>query len=853
MKLPKVYEPSEYESDIYNLWEKSGAFSPSGDNKDHYSIVMPPPNANADMHLGYSLTIALEDIAARYNRLKGKNVLLLPGADHAGFETWVVYEKHLNKQGKTRFDYSREELYSQVWDFVQENKTNMVEQIKLSGVSCDWSKFTFTLDDKVVNQANLLFKQMWQDKLIYRGERLVNYCTFHGTSFSDIEVAYKTEQGRLWYIDYPLEDGSGHLTVATSRPETMLGDTAVAINPNDKRFAKYIGKTVKLPLINRDIPIVTDEMVDIKFGTGAVKITPAHDINDYDVATRHSLPFISVITTKGTMADNVPAKYRELTVDEARRQIVKDLKEQGLLSKEEVYSHRVGHCYKCNTVIQPLLKDQWFVNMKPIANKAIKELEAGKITFYPSTKKNQAIEYLKNIRDWNISRQIPWGIPIPAFQNIDQSDDWIFDERTEQETITINNNIYRRDPDVFDTWFSSGQWPYVTLDYPKGEDFNNFYPLSLMETGGEIFNAWVCRMIMLGVYVTGKVPFNSVYIHGYVMANDGTKMSKSIGNVIDPIPVIKKYGSDALRMGIISGRIAAVNRSFDIRRVEEARNFGNKLWNIARYIEENIGDDFKLRLSQNPATSQDEWILQKIQTASIKIADHLEKYRFSEAYDVIYHLVWDDFADWYLETSKHELNKGVLAYGLESILILAHPFAPFLTETIWQTLKWEDDSLLIKSKWPNIKNIEIEKASDFEKLKSIISEIRFVKGELGISKKLSLCYRDDPFIKMHAGMIRSMANLESVNISEKPIGLKINSAEDCWLDLSEDTLHQFLSSLKKQIKDQQEIIDRFNIRLANKSYIENAPAKIIKETKEQLEQTKSVLTKLQEQYKKFSD
>ncbi len=853
MKLPSVYEPNQYESDIYELWEKSGAFKPKLDSSDYYSVVMPPPNANANLHLGHALTGALEDIAIRYHRLKGKDTLLIPGADHAGFETWVVYEKQLNKKGKTRFDYSREELYSQVWDFVEFNKKNVVNQVRQMGLSADWSHFTYTLDEKIVKQAYSTFQQMWNDKLIYRGERLVNFCTFHGTSFSDIEVVYKTGQGRLWYIKYPLQDSSGEITVATSRPETMLGDTAVAVNPKDAKYSKYIGKTIKLPLTGREVPIVADDMVDPKFGTGAVKITPAHDINDYDVSVRHSLPLITVITTKGTMADNVPERYRELPVDDARRLIVKDLKEQGFLVKEETYSHRVGHCYKCGTVIQPLLRDQWFVSMKPLAEKAIKALEAGNITFYPKSKLKQSIEYLKNIRDWNISRQIPWGIPIPAFQNVDEPDDWIFDDRVTEEIITVNNHTYRRDPDVFDTWFSSGQWPYSTLNYPDGKDYQKFYPLSLMETGGEILYQWVCRMIMLGLYVTGKVPFKDVYIHGYVMADDGSKMSKSVGNVIDPLPVIESYGSDALRMGIISGRVAAVNRSFDIRRVEEARNFSNKLWNIARFVEVNIGDDFELRLNQKSASSQDEWILLRIKKASDQISSYLEKYKFNEAYEVIYHLVWDDFADWYIETSKHELNKGVLAYGLEAILKLMHPFAPFVTETIWQTLKWEDENLLINSKWPEIPEIDKKKARDFEKLKEVVTEIRFVKSELNLNKKLKLVYGEDGFIKMHAGMIKTLVNLESVDISEHPKGFRIKSSFDCWLELDEDSLKQILGSLKKQISEYRETIKNLEGRLSNKSYVNNAPKQLVQQTRDQLKETKIGLISNVAQYKSYLD
>ena len=433
-----------------------------------------------------------------------------------------------------------------------------------------------------------------------------------------------------------------------------------------------------------------------------------------------------------------------------------------------------------------------------------------------------------------------------------EGDDWIFDERVDLETIKLNGHLYRRDPDVFDTWFSSGQWPYVTLGYPDNSDYQDFYPLNLMETGADILYPWVCRMIMLGLYVTGKVPFKEVYMHGYVMADDGSKMSKSVGNVIDPLPIIQRYGSDALRMGVISGRIAGVNRSFDVRRAEEARNFGNKLWNVARFVEDSIGDDFNLRLNQKSASSQDEWILWKIQDAVKKISEHLDSYRFNEAYELIYHLLWDDFADWYLETSKHELNKSVLAYGLETILKLTHPFAPFLTETIWQTLKWEDDSLLISSEWPKLIEVDKQRSKDFEKLKEVVTEIRFVKGVLGLSKKLKLVYGEDAFIKMHAGMIKSLVNLESVDVSEKPKGLRINSSKECWIDLDEQTLNDFLNSLKKQIDTEEDGVKRLKGRLSNKSYVNNAPKNIVKETQDQLDKTTKSLEKMRTQYEQFA-
>lgn len=851
MKLSKAYEPSEYEENIYALWEKSAAFEPKNrGGKGSYSIVMPPPNANANLHIGYELTAVLEDIPVRYHRMKGEATLFLPGADHAGFETQVVYEKQLAKQGKSRFDFTREELYQQIWDFVAQNRTNFQTQLRRMGTSCDWSRFTFTLDNKVIHQAYATFQKMWNEGLIYRGERLVNFCTYHGTGFADIEVKYKEEKGHLWHIAYPLTDGSGHITVATTRPETMLGDVAVAVHPDDKRYGKFLGKTVKLPLTNREIPVIADSMVEQAFGTGAVKITPAHDPNDFEVAKRHDLPFMTVITREGTLGHEAPAAYRGLSIKEGREAVLTDLKHAQVLKKTEDYTHSVGHCYKCGTIIQPLLSEQWFIDMQPLAKAAIKALEADKIAFYPEAKKDQLITYLKGLRDWNISRQIAWGIPIPAFQNIDDPDDWIYDERVKEEEIVVNGQKYRRDPDVFDTWFSSSSWPYVTLDFPDSKDFKEFYPLSLMETGGEILYPWVSRMIMLGLYLTGKVPFEAVYIHGYVMAEDGSKMSKSIGNVVDPLPVIDKYGSDALRMGIIGGRAPAVNRGYDSRKVEEARNFCNKLWNVARFIEDKVGDDFHLKGKpdiQNPA---DAWMLGKLQQSVETVSQHLDKYEFSEASEHIYHLLWDDIADWYVEASKTHPNKAVLAFTLETILKLAHPFAPFVTETIWQTLKWEE-GLLITSSWPVAPKADEKLADEFEKIREIVSEIRFIKGVVGLHKGPAL-HHNDAFVKQHAELIKTLALLTAVTeTKEKQQGMKLLSTKQAWLDIDQATANKIALKLERQILDQQNLIKQFEKRLASKSYVDKAPQHIVNQTKNQLEEAQEKLQNLKAEAKRF--
>lgn len=850
MNLAKSYEPKLYENDIYDLWEKSGSFQPNMQAKEPFCIVMPPPNANGNLHLGHALSYQIEDVVIRYQRLKEKSSLLLPGADHAGFETWVVYEKELEKQGKSRFDYTREELYRQVWDFVQLNKGNFENQLRALGISCDWSRFTFTLDEKVVKRAYETFKQLWDDKLIYRGQRLVNFCTYHGTSFSDIEVKYAEEEGKLWTIAYPLVSGEGKIEVATTRPETMLGDTAIAVNPKDKRYKDFIGKTAHVPLTNREVPIITDAMVDPKFGTGAVKITPAHDPDDFEVAERHDLPKINVIDHEGRITPEMPSSYRGRDCLEARELIIRDLKAAGLLAKEEAYTHSVGHCYKCGNPIQPLIREQWFIDMKPLAANAIKALKAGDIKFYPETKRDFLIKYLKNLKDWNLSRQIAWGIPIPAFQNVDDPDDWIFDTRVAEETITVENKTYRRDPDVFDTWFSSGQWPYVTLNYPEGEEFKKFYPTNLMETAADILTAWVARMIMLGLYVTKEIPFGEVYLHGLILDPAGIKMSKSKNNVVNPMETVGSYGSDALRMGIIAGQTPGTNQPFGLPRVVAARNFCNKLWNIARYIENINGDDFQ---AGNPEAKSlaDHWVMGKLQQNISQIGNDLDNYRFSEAYNRLYHFVWDDVADWYIEASKVEKNPDLLAYVLSSILKIAHPFAPFLTETIWQTLSWNGNQLLINQKWPVSRKYDKKQVKQFDEIQNIVSEIRYITKALEV-KFPGLYFKDEPFLKENCDLIKRLAGLSNCQEVESGRGMHLTrTALNCWLDIDLNTAQKYVTKLRVNKLDREAAIEKLQSRLNNKSYTDKAPAEIVDQTKEQLESEKALLAKLERELGNF--
>ena len=849
MNLSKTYEPNQYEKDIYDLWEKSGAFKPLNRASDKvFSIVMPPPNANANMHIGYELTAVLEDIPTRYHRMKGEAALLLPGADHAGFETQAVYEKQLIKEGKSRFDFSREELYKQIWDFVALNKDNFESQLRTMGASVDWSRFTFTLDDKIIEQAYKTFKKMWDEKLIYRGERLVNYCTYHRTGFADIEVAYEDAVTPLYYMKY------GPFELATTRPETKFGDTAVAVHPDDERYAEWVGKNVVVEGVNGpfEVMVVADEMVDMNFGTGVVKITPAHSFDDWEVSKRHNLPAVRVIEHDGTMNEKA-GKYRGMTVMEARKAVAEAMKEKGMLIKvDENYHNRVGKCYKCGTIIEPMLMEQWFVDMQPLAKRAIEALNSGKITFYPESKKTQLVTYLGGLKDWNISRQIAWGIPIPAFQNVDDHDDWIFDTTTDKEIIEKDGKTYHRDPDVFDTWFSSSSWPYATLGYPS-EDFDKFYPLSLMETGGDILYPWVSRMIMLGLYVTDDIPFKEIYIHGYIRAEDGTKMSKSLGNTVDNGALLEEFGSDAVRMGIIAGRSPGESASYAPSKIHAARNFCNKLWNVARYVEDTIGDNFKAKHEPELISIADHWMLSKLQHATEKISADLDAYKFSEAYDTLYHVVWDDFADWYLEASKSTPNHGLLAYCLETLLKLAHPFAPFLSETIWQTLKWEKDSLLITTAWPEITlRPDMTMVKDFETAQAIVVECRTIMSNIGLQKPV-LGFNSSNFLEEHGGLITRLARLTGVEKGGEPTGLKLTGISfEAWIAVDPETAQKYLTKLEEKQTAEALSVERLKARLANTSYVESAPEKLVNETRAQLEASEAKLTQITAEIDGFS-
>ncbi len=831
MKLPKTYEPKEYEANIYALWESANAFAPRAATGagDTYSIVMPPPNANGNLHLGHALMAGVEDILIRYHRLKGESTIYIPGADHAGFETWVVFEKQLESLGKSRFDYPREKLYEMVWEFVAAHRGNMESQLRELGVSCDWSKLVFTLDKNVIDCTYNTFKKLWDDDLIYRGKRLVNYCTKHQTGFSDIEVDYEDRKTPLFYMKY------GPFELATTRPETMFGDTAVAVHPDDDRHQQYVGQEVEIegPNDSFKVKVVADKHVDPEFGTGVVKITPAHDFNDWEVGERHGLPIKQVISLEGKMTEDA-GRFAGLPVSEARQAVVQALEEKGLLIKvDKNYKNRVGVCYKCKTVIEPMLLDQWFVRMEPLAKRAVRSLEEGRINFYPANKGRVLINYLNNIKDWNISRQIPWGIPVPAFCNVEEPSEWIFDTEVESEYIERDGKKYRRDPDTFDTWFSSGQWPFITTLHNPGGKLPDHYPTSVMETGHDILDRWVARMIMLGLYVTDDIPFKDVYLHGMVLDPHGQKMSKSKGNVINPQEAIREFGSDALRMGLVASRSAGINQAFSPGAVVAGRNFCNKIWNMARYVEDKVGEQSNKREAA-PMTLADHWILERLNAEANRIAELLDNYRFSEAFEAMYHFVWDDVADWYIEASKADPNVQLMAYLLEQILIIAHPFAPFVTETIWQTLAWEK-GMVISGKWPKVDvAYDKTKAKEFSGLQELVSEARAIINELQQGKQ-KLIYIDDPLLDDNRDLVVKLANLGGLEKVSEKRGLRLAIAHhEVWLDIDSDTLDEHKTKLAERLKTVQSQITKLNSRLANKSYVENAPENIVLQTRGQL-------------------
>ena len=708
--MDKIYNNKSVEENIYNKWEAKGFFKPENrfGNKEKFSIILPPPNANAPLHFGHAMFI-VEDILVRFHRMKGEKTLWLPGADHAGFETQFVYEKKLQEKGKSRFDFKREELYKMIWDYVQENRIGMENQLRRLGFSLDWDKKKFTLDEDVIKIVYKTFKSLYDDGLLYREKRLVNYCTFDGTSFSDLEVIYEERKNNLYYIKY------GPLVLATTRPETKFGDTAVAVHPEDERYQKYIGKEIEIETVlgKAKIKVVADEMVDPNFGTGAVKITPAHDFDDFEVAQRHNLPLVQVIGFDGKM-NGKAGKFEGLYIRQARKAVVEEMQKKGLIEKiDENYVHRIGVCYKCKNPIEPLPMEQWFVRMAPLAKKAIKTVKEGDIKIHPKNFEKLYFQFLENIRDWNISRQLVWGIRIPAFK-CEKCGEWEVTEGSLREKCGKCSGKMVQDTDTFDTWFSSGQWPYATL---KTTDSLEFYPTSVMETGYDILRWWVARMVMLGIYIQEKegikdikqqIPFENVVLHGLVNDPLGKKMSKSKGNVVNPLELVEQYGADSVRFALVYGTALGNDQSLSYPKLQAMRNFTNKLWNMARFIEfqvEKMGKPQKGIKTISPAelkNAKDREVISKTDELTKEITRLLEKYDLNHAAQNLYEFTWHYFADIYIEDVKDRMDKEsfiVLTSAYLTILKLLHPFMPFVTEEIYDVLYGGEEDLIV-SKWP---------------------------------------------------------------------------------------------------------------------------------------------------------
>lgn len=696
-KFKRPYNPNEVEDEIYKKWEDSGFFNPDNLPKGSpktFTIVMPPTNANGNLHAGHGLVMTIEDIMIRYKRMRGFKTLWLPGNDHAGFETQVVYEKILEKEGRTRFEMKREELYEEIWNFTQKNRSNINSQIKKMGASCDWSREKFTLDENIVKTVYKTFQKLYDDNLIYKGKKIINWCPKHQTSFSDLEIIDEEKQEPFYYLQY------GPFTIATSRPETKFGDKYVVVHPKDERYKDYShNQKIEVEWINGKIEatIIKDEAIDMDFGTGAMTITPWHDPVDFDIAERHNLEKQQVIDERGKLME-IAGEFAGMKIGEAREKIIEKLKNKGLLKKiDNEYKHNVKMCYKCNSVIEPQIKSQWFLKTKTLAEDILKEIENNNIVFFPEHYKKIIMHWLNNIVDWNISRQIVWGIKIPA-KICKKCDMGIADVQDVITKCTSCNGPLEEETDTFDTWFSSGQWPFASLGFPDNPDYKTFYPTQVMETAGEIIFFWVARMLMLGKYITGKIPFDTIYLHGLVLDAKGTKMSKSKGNVINPLDLTEKYGTDAFRMALIVGNTPGTSLSLSEDKIKAYKHFANKIWNASRFVLENTKD---LNPDSQDLNEDDKQILNKFNELVADITSDMDNYRFYLAGEKIYHYFWHTFADIIIEKKKGEEDKRILIILLKEQLKVLHPFMPFITEKIWGMIPEGNDILMIQ-KWPQI-------------------------------------------------------------------------------------------------------------------------------------------------------
>ena len=845
-ELAKAYEPKEVEDRIYDFWMKGKYFHAEVDpKKKPYTIVIPPPNITGQLHLGHAMDETLQDTLIRWRRMQGYSALWLPGTDHASIATEAKIVEAMRKEGITKEEIGREKFLERAWAWKDQYGGRIVEQLKKLGSSCDWDRLRFTMDEGCNKAVNHVFKKLYDKGLIYRGERIINWCPHCKTSISDAEVVFEEKEGSFWHLRYPLSDGSGYIELATTRPETMLGDTAVAVHPDDERYKALVGKTVILPLVNKEIPIIADSYVEQDFGTGVVKITPAHDPNDFEVGLRHNLPVINVMDDGGVINEN-GGKYAGMPALEARKQIVKDLDEAGFLIKIEPIKHNVGTCYRCGTVVEPRVSTQWFVKMEPLAKPAIDAVKDGDIRFIPERMDKVYYNWMENIKDWCISRQLWWGHQIPA---------WYCDcgETIVSETVPTvcpkcGGTHLTRDPDTLDTWFSSALWPFSTLGWPDNtEELKYFYPTNTLVTGYDIIFFWVARMIFSGLEHMGEVPFNTVFFHGLIRDAQGRKMSKSLGNGVDPLDVISVYGADALRFTLVTGNSPGNDLRFSEEKVSASRNFANKIWNAARFILMNIeGKDIDCALPKKLYTS-DKWILNRFNNVTAAVTENLEKFELGMAVSKLYDFIWDDFCDWYIELAKIRMNgadeesadsaRRVLVWTMSSTLKLLHPFMPYITEEIWQTLPHDGEALIV-AKWPEYDEALSfpQEAKDLENVMALIRAIRTRRNEMNVppSKKAHI-YIDTAHPAPYEEASEFIARLAYGSKVEIGTGFDVQGAvtavtDDAKALLPMDDLVDKAAEtarLNKELANAQKQLDTVKAKLANEKFTSKAPQNVI--------------------------
>ena len=864
--IAKTYNPSEFEDRLYNEWVEKGYFHAEIDkNKKPFTIVIPPPNVTGQLHMGHALDETLQDILIRYKRMQGYSALWVPGTDHAGIATQIKVEAELReKEGLTRYDLGREKFLERVWDWKEKYGSRIINQLKKIGSSCDWDRERFTMDEGCSKAVREVFVNLYEKGLIYRGPRIINWCPNCITALSNEEVEHTEHSGHFWHIKYPVKGSDEYVIIATTRPETMFGDTAVAVNPEDERYKHIVGKTLLLPLTDREIPVIADEYVDKEFGTGCVKITPAHDPNDFEVGKRHDLEIIKVMNDDATM-NSYAGKYEGMDRYECRKAMIKDLEEMGLLVKVEDHSHNVGQCYRCGTTIEPIVSDQWFVKMKPLAQPAIKAVESGETEFVPERFSKIYMNWMENVYDWCISRQLWWGHRIPAFY-CDECGEMTVSKENLTKCPKCGASV-RQEEDVLDTWFSSALWPFSTLGWPeKTADLEYFYPTSVLVTGYDIIFFWVSRMIFSALEHTGEAPFKHVFIHGLVRDSQGRKMSKSLGNGIDPLEIVEQYGADALRFTLATGNAPGNDMRFYIERVEASRNFANKIWNASRFTLMNLDITENKLPDLADLQLEDKWILSKYNTVVKEVTENLDKFELGIALSKLYDFIWESFCDWYIELVKPRLfdkenptgktAQYVLTYVLSNTMKLLHPFMPFITEEIWQHLPHEGESIMI-SDWPQYDeklNFPTEE-ENMTLIMDAVTAIRNRRAEMNVppSKKAKVIIVTDKadvfkagtaFFEKLASASEAVVQSDKAGIDDNAVNVVVHGAE-IFLPLDElvdkEKELERLNSEKKKLEGE---IKRVEGKLNNPGFVNKAPEKVVAEEKAKGEKYKEMLEKV---------